>query len=76
MSDAPLPPLEWPSRPDAAARSAWYRAIIAAYAELRDGHITQPKIAPVLERPWLRSKRAWATACRSRCAPITENSVR
>jgi hypothetical protein len=49
MTDNALPPLEWPSLLDAADRSAWYRAVIAAYASLWEGHVTQPKIAPVSE---------------------------
>lgn len=51
MSDdtLPLPPLEWPSLQDSAARGAWYRAVISAYADLWEGHVTQPKIAPVSE---------------------------
>jgi hypothetical protein len=49
MSNDTLPPLQWPSLPDSAARSTWYRAVIAAYAGLWEGHVTQPKIAPVPE---------------------------
>jgi SMI1 / KNR4 family (SUKH-1) len=49
MTGTTLPPLEWPSLLDAEARSAWYRAVIAAYASLWEGHVTQPKIAPVSE---------------------------
>jgi hypothetical protein len=47
MSDDTLPRLEWPSLPDSGARSAWYSAVIAAYAALWEGHAREAKLAPV-----------------------------
>lgn len=46
---AGCPPLDWPELPDAAARLAWYRAVIAAYGELWAGHATAPCVQPVTE---------------------------
>ena len=43
---ADTPPLAWPELPDDEARLAWYRACIAAYAGLWEGHATQPILAP------------------------------
>jgi len=41
-----LPPLCWPDLPDEVARFDWYRSVIAAYAELWEGHPTEPKLTP------------------------------
>ncbi len=49
MTSPALPPLEWPALPDHdddAARLAWYRDVVAAYADLWAGHASQPPFAP------------------------------
>ena len=50
MTDTPpaaTPPLAWPTLPDDAARLAWYRDCIAAYAWLWEGHASQVRLQPV-----------------------------
>jgi hypothetical protein len=46
MSFDVSPPLEWPALSDDASRKAWYLAVISAYAELWEGHPSQPVVAP------------------------------
>ncbi len=46
---ADCPPIEWPELDDQAARLTWYRSVIAAYAALWEGHVSQPRLAPVGE---------------------------
>ena len=43
------PPLAWPEVHDQASRHAWYVKVIAAYAALWAGHVTEPRISPVSE---------------------------
>lgn len=43
------PPLSWPVLPSPLARSAWYRAVITAYAALWEGHASQVRFTPASE---------------------------
>ncbi|WP_409299686.1 SMI1/KNR4 family protein [Pseudomonas sp. KCJK8993] len=43
---AGCPPLAWPDLPDQDARLAWYRAVIAAYGALWEGHANAPRLVP------------------------------
>ncbi|MBZ5790871.1 SMI1/KNR4 family protein [Burkholderia contaminans] len=49
LTNSSVPPLEWPSLPDEAARLAWFRAVIEAYADLWAGHVTMPKLTPATQ---------------------------
>lgn len=44
-----VPPLEWPSLKDDAARLTWFRAVIEAYADLWSGHVSMPKSTPATQ---------------------------
>lgn len=46
IADKTVPPLEWPNLADEPARLAWFRAVIAAYADLWDGHVSAPRFKP------------------------------
>lgn len=40
------PPLVWPDLTDDAQRRTWYRAVIAGYAALWEGHVSAPVLRP------------------------------
>ena len=47
---AHCPPLAWPTLANQNERFAWYRAVIEAYAQLWEEHVTQTRMAPVGEK--------------------------